>query len=70
MIHVKGHQDEGNKTSRLPLLARLNIQADKLATSFQRRTHHQAAKVPRIGGNHAQLHTIPPHTASGEEGGN
>jgi ribonuclease HI len=40
MIHVKGHQDEGNTNRRLPLLARLNVQADKLATSFQRCTNH------------------------------
>jgi predicted aconitase len=69
MIHVKGHQDEGNQKTRLSLLARLNIQADKLATSYQRRTNHRGAKVPCIGGNHAQLHTIPPQTASGNEGG-
>jgi hypothetical protein len=71
MIHVKGHQDEGNKITRLSLLTRLNVQADKLATSFQRCTAHQGAKaVLCIKGNHVQLHTILPHIlAPGEEGG-
>jgi ribonuclease HI len=61
MIHVKGHQDEGNANRRLPLLVRLNVQADKLATSFQRLTNHRGDAVPCIGGNYAQLHATPPH---------
>jgi threonine dehydrogenase-like Zn-dependent dehydrogenase len=60
MIHVKGHQDEGNANRRLPLLARLNVQADKLATSFQRRTNHRGDAVPCIGGSYAQLYATPP----------
>jgi hypothetical protein len=67
MIHVKGHQDAGNTNRRLPLLARLNVQADKLATSFQRHTHHRGDAVPCIGGNYAQLHATPPHIKSHED---
>jgi hypothetical protein len=66
MIHVKGHQDEGNANQRLPLLARLNVQADKLATSFQSLTNHHCDAVPCIGGNYAQLHATPPHIKSRE----
>jgi hypothetical protein len=60
MIHFKGHQDEGNTNRRLPLLARLNMQADKLATSFQRHTNHRSDAAPCSGGNYAQLHATPP----------
>jgi hypothetical protein len=33
--HVKGHQDDNTQYHRLPLLAQLNVDADKQATCFQ-----------------------------------
>jgi hypothetical protein len=42
------------------------VQADKLATSFQKHTNHRSDAVPCIGGNYAQLHATPPHTKSHE----
>ncbi len=43
--HVKGHQDSQGDVKDLPFQARLNIEADKLAASFQ----HQSSHVEDIG---------------------
>jgi ribonuclease HI len=63
--HVKGHQDLQGDVRDLPLPAKLNIEADKLATSFQHRTSHVEDRGPMIPGTGCHLcinkQVIPSH---------
>ncbi|KAI2501044.1 hypothetical protein MHU86_13398 [Fragilaria crotonensis] len=45
--HIKGHQDDDKPVSQLPLLAQLNIEADHLASTHQRR-HPEPAPRARL----------------------
>jgi len=40
LIWVKGHQDKNTPFAKLPVLAQLNVRADKLAGKFQHIWHH------------------------------
>lgn len=57
IVHTKGHQDDHSKYDTLPLLAQLNIDADKLAGQFQ--DHHGSARphVLLFPHSSAQVHT-------------
>ena len=54
--HVKGHQDDHTPYQALPLEARLNVDADMEAGSYQ--CMHPAIRplIPQLPTNHAQLH--------------
>ena len=57
--HIKGHQDDDKPVSQLSLLARLNIEADQLASTHQRRHPEPAprARLLRHTGVHLHLPT-------------
>jgi hypothetical protein len=55
LSHVKGHQDTTNSPNELPFPARLNIAADKLATSFQQLSSHADDLGPIIPGTRCHL---------------
>jgi hypothetical protein len=55
--HVKGHQDREKRGEVLPLSARLNIEADRLAGDYFRDMHtHTCQQAIRLSSNKAQLH--------------
>lgn len=52
LVYVKGHQDQNNAYERLTLLAQLNIDADNMASQYQRnfgRAHPYALMMPSTG---------------------
>jgi hypothetical protein len=53
--HVKGHQDATTEFDDLPLPAKLNVEADKLATSFHQTSIHADVQGPLIPGTGCQL---------------
>jgi ribonuclease HI len=53
--HVRGHQDATTNFRDLPFPAKLNIEADKLATSFQQSSDHADVHGPAIPGTGCQL---------------
>jgi hypothetical protein len=54
--HVKGHQTEKSADQPLPLSAKLNNEADAIATAFQEHTNHRDDLVLPIAGSQACLH--------------
>jgi hypothetical protein len=52
---VKGHQDKDTSYDQLPLEAQLNVDADKLAGSYQCRKGATRTVVPKFPHNQAQL---------------
>jgi hypothetical protein len=57
--HVTGHQDRTVEYINLSLPAQLNVDADKLAGTYEYKQHQQPTKAPLIAGNCLQLHS--PH---------
>jgi hypothetical protein len=55
LVHIKGHQDQINNISDLPFPAQLNIEADRLATRFQRSSSHAQEQGPIIPGTECHL---------------
>ena len=53
--HVKGHQDATTEFDDLPLPAKLNVEADKLAKSFHQVSSHVAVNGPLIPGTGCHL---------------
>lgn len=56
ILWVKGHQDRKKAYEELPLLAQLNVDADKYAGEFQDQHGADRPLVPRMPHNGAQLH--------------
>jgi hypothetical protein len=54
--HVKGHQTEKSAGQPLPLSAKLNNEADAIATAFQEHTNQRGDLVIPIAGSQAYLH--------------
>jgi ribonuclease HI len=54
--HVKGHQTEKSADQPLTLSAKLNNEADAIATTFQEHTNHKDDLVIPIAGSQAYLH--------------
>jgi hypothetical protein len=54
--HVKGHQDDDVPYEELPLVAQLNVDADRYANKFMNNEGYVCTRVPRLGSNKAQLH--------------
>ena len=55
LSHVKGHQDNTTSSNELSFPAKLNVEADKLATSFQRHSNHANEQGPMIPGTGCHL---------------
>lgn len=55
ILWVKGHQDDNRDYEDLPLLARLNVDADRFAGEFQDQFGASRPTVPRLEHNGAQL---------------
>ncbi|KAI2495321.1 hypothetical protein MHU86_19220 [Fragilaria crotonensis] len=56
LTHVKGHQDDSQPYDRLSLLAQLNVDADKMATSFQ--TKHGLARPIALMTPNTGIHLV------------
>ena len=56
--YVKGHQDDRKAYSRLPLLAQLNVDADKRASMYQRL--HGAQRPFTLMSPHTGVHLVTP----------
>eukprot|EP00957_Ditylum_brightwellii_P162948 12407999-Ditylum_brightwellii.AAC.1 len=54
--HIKGHQDKKKKYEDLPLLAKLNVDANLRAVKFQASNANFIRKVIRLPVNAVQLH--------------
>ncbi|KAG7345852.1 hypothetical protein IV203_004919 [Nitzschia inconspicua] len=53
--HIKGHQDTQVALDKLSRPAKLNVQADKLAGSYQLLSSHKNIQAPMIEGTHCHL---------------
>ncbi|KAG7354527.1 hypothetical protein IV203_003883 [Nitzschia inconspicua] len=68
--HIRDHQDTQVALDQLSRPAKLNVQADKLAGSYQRLSSHNNIPAPMIDGTHCRLNyngQSPPNTASTSE---
>ena len=64
--HIKSHQDEHTKYDNLSPDARLNVDADRIATSYQETCYLDRRNVPILPAAQAQLHL---HQRDGFPGG-
>ncbi|MEL6805726.1 MAG: RNase H family protein, partial [Bacteroidota bacterium] len=55
-VHVKAHQDVSTKAGHLSIAARLNIEADRLATEHMENNQYNGRRVPRHPAVTALLH--------------
>ena len=62
--HVKGHQDDAQVYSTLPLPSQLNVDADGLASSYTYPDHVSSTIAPLISGSQAVLHGLSGTIAS------
>ncbi|KAG7366658.1 hypothetical protein IV203_029328 [Nitzschia inconspicua] len=53
--HIRGHQDTQVPLDKLSRPAKLNVQADKLAGSYQRLSSHKTIQAPMIDGTNCHL---------------
>ncbi|KAG7341110.1 39S mitochondrial ribosomal protein L46 [Nitzschia inconspicua] len=53
--HIKGHKDRQVALDKLSRPAKLNIQADKLAGNYQRRSSRKNIPTPKMEGTHCHL---------------